>query len=302
MFGGIPYVEQSVRSVSLLAPAFAGIALLGAARPAATLHLELIGADSTAFDVVSTLIVGPTEVLLWDAQYHVSDAKRVADRIAATKKKLKAIVISHPDHDHYMGAATIVERFPGTPVYMTPAAIVEFNKTAAQQFPNEKSRRPTEIPDSLVTPKPLPSNHLTVDGEAVELIPDLTGDVLAPTNSFLWIPSLRAVLAGDIVFNGVHPWLGASDESSRAAWRQAIKRIADLKPTTVVAGHKKMVDAPDSPEVLKTMDSYLVDFDAFRKSSSSAMELLTAMKNKYPDFAVLGLLGYAAQQAYRKAP
>src|SRR5262249_10557267 len=162
--------------------ALAGIALLGAVRPAATLHLELVGADSTAFDVVSTLIVGPTEVLLWDAQYHVSDAKRVAARIAATQKKLKTIGISHPDQDHYMVAATTAERFTGPPVKMAPAAIAEFNKTAAQQFPNEKSRRPTEIPDSLVTPKPLPSNHLTVDGEAVELIPDLTGDVLAPTN------------------------------------------------------------------------------------------------------------------------
>ncbi|MGH9885048.1 MAG: MBL fold metallo-hydrolase [bacterium] len=280
----------------------AALVVLAATRPPARLRVEVIGSDSTAFDVVSTLIVGPTEALLWDAQYHVADARRVADRIAASGKKLKAIVLSHPDHDHYMGAATIVERFPGTPVYMTAAALAEFNRTAHEQFQNEKARRPTEIPDSLVTPKALPSTHLTVDGEAVELVPDLTGDVIKPTNSFLWIPSLRTVLAGDIAFNGVHPWLGSSDEASRVAWKAALKRIADLKPTAVVAGHKKDPAAPDSPDALTFMDHYLSDFDAFRKSSSTGPELMNAMRQKYPDLAIIGLLGYAAQMAYRKTP
>src|SRR5262249_36963253 len=76
------------------------------------LHLEEVGSDSTSFDVVATLIVGPTEALLWDAQYHLPDAKRLADQIAASGKHLKAIIISHPDHDHFSGAAAIVERFP----------------------------------------------------------------------------------------------------------------------------------------------------------------------------------------------
>ncbi|MGH7620213.1 MAG: MBL fold metallo-hydrolase, partial [Gemmatimonadaceae bacterium] len=84
---------------------------------ASKLRLEEVGSDSTSFDVVATMIVGPTEVLLFDSQYHLADAKRLADRIAATHKHLKAIFISHPDHDHFAGAAVIVERFPGTPVY-----------------------------------------------------------------------------------------------------------------------------------------------------------------------------------------
>src|ERR1044072_5709486 len=80
------------------------VALVGfRSRPAAEkLRLEEVGADSTAFHVVSTLIIGPTEVLVWDAQYHSADATRLAERIALTGKKLKAVIISHPDHDHYM--------------------------------------------------------------------------------------------------------------------------------------------------------------------------------------------------------
>src|SRR5947209_5214176 len=209
----------------------ASLILLGlgpAPRSATKLQLREFGSDSTAFDVVATAIVGPTEILLWDAQYHVADATRLADVVAATGKHLKAVVISHPDHDHYMGAAKIIERFPGTPVYMTAAALEEFHKTASGAFQGERMRHPAVVPDSLVTPQALPSVHLTVDGEVVDVVPDLSGDVLAPTNSFLWIPSLRAVLAGDIVFNGVHPWLGSSDEASRAAWLTSLDRIASL--------------------------------------------------------------------------
>ena len=295
-------VRLAIASVAIaIASSLRGSAVVySVPHPTATLRLEEVGSESTAFDVVSTLIIGPTEVLLWDAQYHVADARRVADKIAATRKHLKAIIISHPDHDHYFGTAAIVERFPGTPVYMTAAALSEFKKTAAQAFQNEKSRRPAALADSIVTPTELPSTHLTVDGEAVELVPDLTGDVLTPTNSFLWIPSLRTVLAGDIVFNGVHPWLGSSDEASRTAWRASVRRIADLHPAVVVAGHKKDIASPDTPASLDFMDHYLTDFDAIRKSAADGAALRDAMLRKYPDLAIPGLLAYSAQVAFRK--
>ena len=70
------------------------------------LAVELAGPASVA--VACTREDRPTEVLLWDTQYHLADARRVADRIAASGRRLKAIVLSHPDHDHYAGAAAIV--------------------------------------------------------------------------------------------------------------------------------------------------------------------------------------------------
>ena len=116
----------------------------------------------------------------------------------------------------------------------------------------------------------------------------------------LWIPSLKAVLAADVVFNGVHPWLGASDVASRARWLESLKRIDDLHPAIVVAGHKKDINAPDSPDVVKTMRAYLTDFDAIRAKSSNADELRSAMVQKYPDFAVSVLVWAGAQAAFKK--
>jgi len=267
------------------------------------LHIEEVGADSTAFDVVATIITGPTEALLWDTQYHVADARRLADRIAASGKHLTAIVLSHPDHDHFAGAAVLVERFPGTPVYMTAKALDAYRKTAARDFGGEKSRFPERLADSIVTPQVLPSNDLTVDGETVQVIPELTGDVISGVNSVLWIPSLSTVLAADVVFNHVHLWLGSPDSTSRLAWRASLKRIAALHPKVVVAGHKKDVSAPDSPDVLAAVDQYLADYDALRKTAANPQALFDAMQAKYPDYAVSNLLRFAAQVAFRpRAP
>lgn len=288
------------------APVALGVGLLNRAdaaiaSTAAKLQIEEVGADSTAFDVIATIVSGPKEALLFDAQYHLADARRLADRIQASGKKLKAIFLSHPDHDHFAGAAAIVERFPGTPVYMTAKALEEYKRTAPGAFRNEKSRAPQMLPDSIVTPTALPSMRLTVDGEKVEVIPDLTGDVISGVNSALWIPSISTVLGGDVLFNNVHAWLGSSDTTSRKAWRASIKRLSALHPKVVVAGHKKDVSAADSPDVLQAMDQYLADFDSLRKTSGNPQSLYQAMLAKYPNYAVANLLRFAAMSAFPRA-
>lgn len=286
----------AIAATVLLPATRAGLA--ASAKP--SLRLIEVLADSGAFDVNATLIAGPTEALLVDAQFHASDARRLADQIAATRTHLKAIFITHPDEDHYLGTAVIAERFPGTPVYMTAAAIEEFKEKAPQYLAGMKAHAPAEAPDSLVTPQPLPSTTFTLDGEKIEIIPDQQGDVLKPTNSFLWIPSLRAVVAGDIVFNGIHAWLGSSSPEARVAWHHSIARIAALHPAIVVAGHKSSADLPDSPDVLRRMDQYLTDFDAARSGSPDAKGLIAAMTEKYPSYPERGLLGYSAQMAYKQ--
>lgn len=292
-------------SPARLLAAVAALALLGT-RPARaqgtspTLRLEEIVADSHSFHVVSTLIVGPTEVVLFDTQNRLSDGRRVADRIAATGKRLKAIFISHPDEDHFFGALAIVDQFPGTPIYMTPAAIAEFGRTAEGMRLQGKQGLGAEVPDSLFHPQAYPAGGLAVDGVPLQLLADLQGDVLHPTNSAIWIPSLRAVLAGDIVFNGVYPYLAASTPGSRTAWQGSLDSLAALHPDVVVAGHKASADLPDTPAALEFMHHYLRDFDAARASAANVREMITTIRAKYPDLTVAMLLGYSAMQTFRQ--
>jgi glyoxylase-like metal-dependent hydrolase (beta-lactamase superfamily II) len=265
------------------------------------LRLEHVGADSdAAFRVVATIIVGPTESVLWDGQYKVSDGKRLADRVAATGTRLKAMVISHADHDHYMGAMEVVKRFPNTPVYMAASTLADFNERSAEELAAERKRPNSEAPDTLVTSQLLPQAPLTVDGHRLEVIADLVGDVRKPASSALWIPSLRAALVADLAFSGIHPWLGDSDTASRAAWRSSLKKIADLKPAIVVPGHKADVAAPDTPEVLTFMESYLAEFDRLMASAATPDDLVTAMRQRYPELKIPGLMASGARRHFKK--
>lgn len=63
------------------------------------LALDVYTADTSAFGVTSTLISGRTEAILVDAQFTISDARQLAERIAAKGKRLKAIVITHAPPD-----------------------------------------------------------------------------------------------------------------------------------------------------------------------------------------------------------
>jgi len=157
---------------------------------------------------------------------------------------------------------------------------------------------PSEMPRSVPTPEALPSAHLTVDGLSVEIIPDLQGDVLEPANSFVRVPSLRAVVAGDIVFNGAHVFLADSNEQSRANWLKSIQRIASLHPLIVVAGHKGNSGLPDDSAALAFTRQYITDFDSARKSASNADQVAAAMKQRYPQCSFELFLKLSSQKAF----
>jgi hypothetical protein len=99
----------------------------------------------------------------------------------------------------------------------------------------------------------------------------------------------------------VHVWLAASSAESRAAWRRSLQRIADLKPLVVVAGHKSRASLPDTPAVIQEMASYLNEFDVQLKASSDAAGLVAAMRRRFPEWTVPGLLRYSAMVSYRDA-
>ena len=79
----------------------------------------------------------------------------------------------------------------------------------------------------------------------------------------------------------------------------SLKRIVQLSPAFVVAGHKANIVALDSPDLLAFMDRYLSDFEAARLSSTSAESLSHKMKEKYPDLALSNLLQTASQAGLR---
>ena len=279
--------------------------MLALAAPAANaakppLQLDVYTAPPEGFSVTSTLISGPTEAILVDAQFRNSDAEKVAEKIAASGKKLKAIFLTHAHPDHYFGTAVLRKRFPGVPVYMTRAALKEFKQTVAAKIkqwgPIYKDEIPTEVP----APERLPRKKLKVDGQVVQVVPDLQGDSKGPTNSYVWVPSASTEVAGDIVFQRTHVWLAESTPKTRKAWLAALRKLAARHPKTVVAGHKRTVESPDSPGAIAFTRDYIRAFEAAKASSHSAGELIAKMKQSYSDVGLDMILTFAANAAFPK--
>lgn len=270
----------------------------GAAAPA-KLALDVYTAPPTAFGVTSTLIYGPTEAVLVDAQFTNGDAEKLAERIAAVApgRKLEAIVITHPHPDHYFGTAVLHERFPETPIYMSAAGIADWKTTVAGKLAYWGGAMGAAVPKSVPTPAPLPAT-LTVDGAALEIVSGLQGDVLAPANSYVWVPSLQAAVVGDLAYAGTHVWLAESNAATRADWKKSLQAIASRHPKVVVAGHKASPETPDSPAALDFVAAYIDTFETARARAKSADELVAAMKEAYPSAALEPVLTIAAQAAY----
>jgi len=264
------------------------------------LALEVYTADTEGIGVTSTLIYGEHEAILVDTQFRVSDAEQLADRIAAKGRRLKAILVTHPHFDHFYGTSVLLKRFPGTPVYASASDVEYIKGNLASTLPQIRTRFGADtIPADIQIPQPWPDTHFTVDGQSVDVIAGLQGDVgPGPRNNVVWVPSLAAAIVGDIAFNQVHLSLRATDTQSRKAWRETLRLVQERHPRIVVAGHKNHTDLPDTPDVLAFNDAYLTEFEAALAASHSAGELVAAMKQKFPQAGLDRILSFTAARFF----
>lgn len=264
------------------------------------LSLDIYTADTQGVGVTSTLIYGDREAILVDTQFRISDAEKLADRIAAKGKRLKAILVTHPHFDHFYGASVLLKRFPGTPVFASASDVEVIKRELAGTVAQIRTRFGADtIPADIQVPQPWPGTHFTVDGQSVDVIAGLQGDVgPGPHNNVVWVPSLAAAIVGDIAFNQVHLSLRASDAQSRKAWQETLRLIEERNPRIVVAGHKNDPGLPDTPNVLAFNKSYLAEFEVALAASHNAGELVAAMKQKFPQAGLDRILNFTAARFF----
>jgi len=268
---------------------------------ATPLSLDVFTAPANSYGVTSVIVYGPTEAVVIDAQFRRVDAERLADRIEALDRRVTAIFVTHPDTDHVVGLGALRDRFPDTPIYMTAAGVQAYRDTIedVRTQMSRNSARAHEAPPVEPIAVALPGRSLTVDGHTIEVIADLQGDAaIAPVNSVVWIPSLRALLASDMAFQDTHVFLQDSTPQTRAAWLAALARLEAMNASVVVAGHKRDAAAPDTPASLSQTRAYLETFERRLRESADAPALEAAMRADYPDFAFPIFLTVSARSLY----
>jgi glyoxylase-like metal-dependent hydrolase (beta-lactamase superfamily II) len=247
------------------------------------------------FLVDSTLVAGDKEAILIDGQFTLSDAHRLVAMIMESKKTLTTVYVTHSHPDHYFGLNVIKQAFPNVKVIATPETVKEIKATWAGKVKQWAPMYGDLITKKPIIPTALEGNTLTLEGQTLE-IKHGTGDEALET--YVWIPSIKTVVAGDIVFRGVHPWTAEGKADGRKAWVKTLDEIAALKPDVVIAGHKDPKAKDDAGGVRWTRD-YLKAFDAAVASSKSADEVTGKLKKQYGDaqLDVILQIGAGAQYA-----
>ena len=254
-----------------------------AARAETKLAVQVFTASPQGFLVNSALVEGEKDAVLIDGQLTLSDAHRLAGGILDSKKNLTTIYVTHWHPDHYFGLVVLKQAFPKAKIVARPETVAEIKKTWAAKVKQWSPMFGANLPTKPLVPAPLVGNTITLEGQTLEIHGPVQGD--APTNSYVWIPSIKAVVTGDIVYQGVYAWTAETNAESRAAWMKTLDELAALNPAVVVAGHKDPKLKDDASGIVATR-AYLKDFDAAAAASKSAEELEAKMKAKYPKLAL----------------
>lgn len=264
----------------LLATAALGFAAHAAAsEPALKLDVYNPG-EAAIFPVSSVLVSGQKDAILVDAQFGKAQAQAVVDKIRASGKHLTTIYISHGDPDYYFGLDTLVAAFPEANVLASAPTVAHIKATVAGKLAFWGPQMGADVPHKTIVPQVLEGDSLTLEGQSLQVI-GLDGQ--QPDRSFVWIPSIKAVVGGVVVAENIHVWMADTQSAqSRADWLATLQRIESLQPATVIAGHYLGQGSRSLAAVRFTSD-YIQAFDQEAAKAKDAAQLIAAMKKRYPD-------------------
>jgi len=251
----------------------------------APLTLQVYNGNADSFNVNSVLVSGKTDAVLLDTGFTRADALRIAAMVLDSRKTLKTIYISQPDPDYYFGIEVLKTYFPDVKVVATEPTIKKIQATLPTKLSFWPPKMGANAPRNVPVPELLEGNAITLEGQTLEIRG--LDDKLAQ-RSYMWIPSIKAVVGGVNVFGGLHVWTADTPTAEdRAAWLKKLDEIAALKPAVVVPGHSAPGQEQDLSQVTYTR-TYLQRFESELKKANNAAALQRAMQAAYPQ-AGLGI-------------
>ena len=244
----------------------------------------------------ATLIAGSQDAVLADTFATRDQNRQLVDWIQKSGKNLTTIYITHAHGDHSFGIKTVLDHFPKAKAVAAPAVAQAMRAQIDPAYVKNfwEPRFPGQIPDPLVVPEALESDEIVLDGQKLVVIDD--GFTDTDNSTSLYLPSIGVVVAGDAVYNGIHPYMAETSEQSRLNWIAALDRLEELRPRAVVAGHK-IPENSDSSQDIAATQHYIRDFNRLDHETTTTRELYDKMLSLYPDRVNPGSLWGSAQAA-----
>lgn len=246
---------------------------------AAPLRIEVVRTSAGSLHVNSALIMGEREAVLVDPPFTLADAHRVTAMVLDSGRTLTHIFVTHDHPDHFFAMEVLADAFPEARIVAHPTVVADIWRSLPFKVARWSPALGDNGPAYPSAPIALTEDHIMLEGHALQVIGPMQGDHRHST--VLWIPTIRALVAGDIVFNEVHLWLGEHDLAAVAAWGDTVDQLLALDPAIVVAGHARP-GLPDDVSGLRFTADYLAAWPQLVASSTSAADMQAQVRAAFP--------------------
>jgi glyoxylase-like metal-dependent hydrolase (beta-lactamase superfamily II) len=251
-------------------------------QPNSPLSVKIYNAQSSSFNVNSTLVYGEKEAMVIDAGFTRADALRIVANVLDSGKQLTTIYVSQADPDYYFGVETIKEFFPNADVVSTPAVLEKLKAKLAGKVAFWGPKMGVNAPRNPIVPRALEGTTLKLEGQTIE-IRGTTG--LLAHRPYAWIPSIKAIVGNIGVVGNMHVWTADTQSAAeRSAWIAQLDEMKALQADLVVPSHMSTGTVVDASAITFTKN-YLQSFEKNLASSKDSAELIKAMKQAYPNIS-----------------
>ena len=163
----------------------------------------------------ATLIYGDNDAALIDTFLTIEQNNSLIESIAATGKDLKYIYVTNAHGDHFFGLQILLNRFPNAKAISTREIVndmpVAVRPEMMENFWNKLF--PGQIPGKIAIPEAI-EGSFELEGNTIQVIE--TGFTDTHDSTSIYVPSIGLVVAGDVVYNGIHPFLAETTKTNQA--------------------------------------------------------------------------------------
>ncbi|MEZ5929389.1 MAG: MBL fold metallo-hydrolase [Parvularculaceae bacterium] len=244
------------------------------------LEVEVLRTSAGSLYANIALIKGEKKAVLVDTPFTMADAHRVVAMVLDSGKELETIFVTHDHPDHFFAMEVLTQAFPDAKVVAHPVVVDDIWRSLPYKVKRWSPMLGANGPKTPTAPAALESDTFMLEGHEMKVLGPMQGDHVHATA--LYVPSIHALFAGDLLYNEMYLWFGEHGRKEIAAWGKSIDKLAALNPQIVVAGHSKP-GLPNDPSSLAYSRGYIDFWLKEAKHAKNSEELRARVKEAYPD-------------------